>query len=132
MTVCVPHSSRPRYALALIAGTLFCAGAAHAADPTQPSGKPLWNAYPLDNGSHTADPASGPATTTTAPLPIAPLQTAPLPQLRTNAGGTPMALQIAFFGCLGAVLLITATATLRRATRRRRAHRAHLRRMGAS
>jgi hypothetical protein len=95
---------------------LICAGAVGAADASQPSGKPLWDAYPLDTGSDTPAPASSaPATTTTAP------QAAPLPRLHGDAGGTSIVVQIAFFGCLGAVLLMAATATALRVARRRRA-----------
>jgi hypothetical protein len=95
---------------------LICAGAVGAADASQPSGKPLWDAYPLDTGSDTPAPASSaPATTTTTP------QATPLPRLHGDAGGTSIVVQIAFFGCLGAVLLMAATATGLRVARRRRA-----------
>ena len=116
MTARVPHSSWHRCALALIAGMLVCAGAARAADSPQPSGKPLWNAYPLDGGSSNPAPSALPSTTTISPQP----QAAPARQLQTGGGGTPMALQVAFFGCLGALLVIAATATVLRAARRRR------------
>jgi hypothetical protein len=116
MTVCVPHSSWQRYVLPLIAGTLICAGAARAADSSQPSGKPLWNAYPLDTASRTTTPASRPATTTTARS-----QAAPLPQLHSDAGRPSTAFQMAFFGCLGAALLVVGTAIVLRVGRRRRA-----------
>jgi hypothetical protein len=115
MTVCVPHSSWQRYALPLIAGMLICAGAASAADRSQPSAKPLWNAYPLDTSSGKPAQASRPAPTIAQP------QAAPRPQLHTGAGATRMALQIAFFGCLGVVLLMVARTTMLRVARRRRA-----------
>jgi hypothetical protein len=116
MSVCGPHPSWQRYALPLIAGMLICAGAVGVADASQPSGKPLWDAYPLDTGSDTAAPASRPPTTTTASP-----QATPLPGLYNDAGGTSIVLQIAFFGCLGAVLLMAVAATGRRVARRRRA-----------
>lgn len=116
MSVSGPHPSWQRYALPLIAGMLICAGAVGAADASQPSGKPLWDAYPLDTGSDTPAPASNaPTTTTTTP------QAAPLPRLHGETGATSIVVQIAFFGCLGAVLLIAATATGLRVARRRRA-----------
>lgn len=116
MSVSGPHPSWQRYALPLIAGVLICAGAVGAADASQPSGKPLWDAYPLDAGSDTpASASSAPATTTPTP------QAAPLPRQHGDARGTSIVVQIAFFGCLGAVLLMAATATGRRVVRRRRA-----------
>jgi hypothetical protein len=115
MTARVPHSSWYRCALVLIAGALMCAGAARAANSPQPSGKPLWNAYPLDSGSSKPAAAAQPAT------PIGPRpQTASAPELQTRGGGAQMALQIAFFGCLGALFLIGATAAAMRVARRRR------------
>jgi hypothetical protein len=118
MTVCVPHSSWQRYALPLIAGMLICAGAASAAGSSQPSGKPLWNAYPLDPGSDTRAPAPRATQGAAAPT-IEHPQTAPMPRLRTDAGATPLPLQIAFFGCLGALLLLALGAIARVALRRR-------------
>jgi hypothetical protein len=115
MSVSGPHPSWQRYALPLITGMLICAGAVSAADASQPSGKPLWDAYPLDTGSDTPAPASRPPTTTTTP------QEAPLSQLHGDAGGTSIVVQIAFFGCVGAVLLMAITATGLRVARRRRA-----------
>jgi hypothetical protein len=116
MSVSGPHPSWQRYALPLIAGLLICAGAVGAADASQPSGKPLWDAYPLDTGSDIPAPASSvPAPTTTTS------QAAPLPRLRGDAGGTSIVAQIAFFGCLGAVVLMAATAMGLRVARRRRA-----------
>jgi hypothetical protein len=115
MSVCGPHPSWQRFALPLIAGTLICAGAVSAADASSPSGKPLWDAYPLDAGSDTPAPTSRPTATTTTP------QAAPLPRLHGEAGGRSIVAQIAFFGSLGAVLLMTVTATGLRVARRRRA-----------
>ena len=116
MSVCGPYPSWQRYALPLIAGMLICAGAVNAADAAQPSGKPLWDTYPLDTGSDTPAPAPRPPTTTTASP-----QAAPLPPLHADAGGTSIVLKITFFGCLGAVLLMAVTATGLRIGRRRRA-----------
>jgi hypothetical protein len=113
MTVCVPHPSWQRYALPLIAGMLIGAGTASAAGPAQPSGEPLWDAYPLDTGSGGSARVQRPAPTVTQP------QAVPLTPLRTDADTTPMALQIAFFGCLGATLLLAIGATARAARRRR-------------
>ena len=115
MSVSGPHPSWQRYALPLIAGMLICAGAVGAADASQPSGKPLWDAYPLDTDSHTPAPASRPPTTTTTS------QVAPLPPLHGDAGGASIVTQIAFFGCVGALLLMAVTATGLRVARRRRA-----------
>ena len=115
MSVSGPHPSWQRYALPLIAGMLICAGAVGAADASQPSGKPLWDAYPLDTDSHTPALASPPPTTTTTS------QAAPLPPLHGDAGGASIVTQIAFFGCVGALLLMAVTATGLRVARRRRA-----------
>jgi hypothetical protein len=115
MSVSGPHPSWQRYALPLIAGMLICAGAVSAADASQPSGKPLWDTYPLDTGSDTPAPASRSPTTTTTP------QGSPHPQLPGDARGTSIVAQIAFFGCVGAVLLMAVTATWLRVARRRRA-----------
>jgi hypothetical protein len=87
---------------------LMCAGAVNAADASQPSGKPLWDAYPLDTGSTATTPSS----TSGDPQP------APRPELDGDSGSGSIELQIAFLGCLGVALLaIAGTAVVR--TRRR-------------
>jgi hypothetical protein len=109
MTAPGPQSCWQPYALALIAATcLAFAAAASAADSSKPTGSPLWEAYPLDNGSTAATPSA------ITPEPEA----APLPQLHAESGSASTPLQIAFFGCLGVALLALARAALARLARR--------------
>ena len=110
MTALGPHSCWQRYALALLAATslTLAAAAASAAETSKPTASPLWDAYPLDNGSTATTPSS----TSGDPQP------APRPEVDGDSGSGSIELQIAFLGCLGVALLaIAGTAVVR--TRRR-------------
>jgi hypothetical protein len=110
MTAPGPHSCWQRYALALVAATglTLAATAAAAAEGSKPTAGPLWEAYPLDNGS----------TAATQPATSREPGAAPRPELHAESGNASAELQIAFLGCLAVALLaIARTAVVRRRRR---------------
>jgi hypothetical protein len=123
MSGSVPHLPWRRAVPVLAAAvSLVVSGSALAAGPTQPTAKPLWEAYPLETGAPTR--TLDPPTPAQQPRPRAPLATNEQP-------AAPLAVAIFFYLAIATLILgagFVATRRLRRVRAPRSPGRAAARR----